>query len=154
MYFSLVENFSKPSSRTFKSHFLITLTKIQVSWSSDNIIISFRNTNKCCICFNELQIKILMSSLWREKQIRFFFLHASSKMNANTSTNKKKILSGHQFSSNINENILSFTVYYTTGANIFRTVIQLPMLQLSRNRESFPFFLLKFNYKINTIINF
>lgn len=153
MYFSLVENFSKPSSRTFKSHFLITLTKIQVSWSSDNIIISFRNTNKCCICFNELQIKILMSSLWREKQIRFFFYMLVQRW-MQTPALTKKILSGHQFSSNINENILSFTVYCTTGANIFRTVIQLPMLQLSRNRESFPFFLLKFNYKINTIINF
>lgn len=62
-------------------------------------------------------------------------------MNANTSTNQKKILPGHQFSSNLNENILIFTVYFTTGKNILRTVIQLPMLQLSRNRESFPFFL-------------
>lgn len=53
---------------------------------------------------------------------------------------EKKILPGQQFSSNINENILIFTVYFTTGSNIFRTVIQLPMLLLSRNRESFPFF--------------
>lgn len=40
----------------------------------------------------------------------------------------------------MNKNILIFTVYFTTGVNILRTVIQLPMIQLSRNRESFPFF--------------